>query len=81
MTRVYNLVFSSKRELSAYRLRSDIESFLDRRIGCKVVGGGISCVDPSSTDLDVRFKSAATARFSIAALRATYADRCDIEVS
>jgi hypothetical protein len=81
MTRIYNLVLSSKRELSAYQLRSDIESFLDRRRDCEVVGGGISCVDPSFTDLDVRFKSAATARSSIATLRATYADRCDFEVT
>jgi hypothetical protein len=81
MTRIFNLMLSSKRELSAYQLRSDIESFLDRRRGCEVLGGGISCVDPSSTDLDVRFKSAATARSSIAALRAAYSDRCDIEVS
>ena len=81
MTRIYNLMLSSKREFSGHELRSDIESFLDRRRGCEVVGGGISCVNPSSADLDVRFKSTATARSSIAALRAAYSDRCDIEVS
>jgi len=81
MTRIYNLTLSSEREPSAYQLRSDIESFLDRRRGCKVVGGGISCIDPSSTDLDVRFESQATARSSIAALRTAYSDRCHIEVS
>lgn len=81
MTRIYNLMLSSKREPSAYQLRLDIESFLDRRTGCQVVGGGISCVDPSSTDLDVRFESPATARSSIAALRAAYSDSFDIDVS
>jgi hypothetical protein len=81
MTRIYNLMLSSRSELRAYQLRSEIESFLDRRRGCEVVGGGISCVDPSFADLDVRFKSAAAARSSIAALRAVYSDRCDIELS
>lgn len=81
MTRTYNVMLSSKRERGAYQLRSDIESFLDRRRGCEVVGGGLSCVDPSFADIDVRFKSAVIARSSIAALRAAYYDRCHIEVS
>lgn len=81
MTRIYHLVLSSKREFGAYQLRSDIQSFLDKRGGCKVVSGGINCIDPSYTDLEVRFKSQATAHSSIADLRAAYSDRCDIEVS
>lgn len=81
MTRIYNLTLCSKRESDAYRLRSEIEAFLDKRGGCRVVGGGLSCVDPSCTDLDVRFASPATARSSITALRATYSDRCGIDVN
>jgi hypothetical protein len=81
MTRIYNLVLCSKRESGAYQLRSDIQSFLDKRGGCKLVSGGMSCIDPSYTDLEVRFKSQATARSSIAALRTAYSDRCDVEVS
>ena len=81
MTRIYNLILCSTRESAAYQLRSDIQSFLNKRGGCKVVSGGITCADPSYADLEVRFKSQATARSSITALRAAYSDRCDIEVS
>jgi hypothetical protein len=81
MTRVYNLVLCSKRELVAYRLRSDIESFLTKGGGCELVSGGISCIDPSCADLEVRFRSKTTAGSSITALRAVYSDRCHIHVS
>jgi len=81
MTRIYNLMLCSKREPVAYQLRSDIESFLNQRGGCEVVSGGISCIDPSCADLEVRFRSKPTAGSSITALRAAYSDRCDIEVS
>ena len=81
MTRIYNLTLCSKRESDAYGLRSEIEVFLDKRGGCKVVGGGINCVDPSCTDLDVRFASPSIARASVAALRAAYSDRCEVEAN
>lgn len=81
MTRIYNLTLCSKRESDAYGLRSEVEVFLDKRGGCKVVGGGISCVDPSCADLDVRFASLATAHSSVTALRAAYSDRCGIDVN
>ena len=81
MTHHYNLTICSNRASEAYRLRSDIRAFLKRRGDCTLMGSGISCVDPSYSDLDVRFRSSAIARSSITALRAAYCDRCEIEVN
>ena len=81
MTNVYNLAVCSIRPSDGYRLRSLVRSFLEKRGGCEITGAGMSCIDPSCTDLAVRFKSKSIAASSITALRAAYSDVADIEVS
>jgi hypothetical protein len=81
MTRIYNLTIYSKRRSDAYQLRADIRTFLGTAGNCEVLGGGISCLDPSATDLDVRFRSKKLAWSLLAALRAAYAERGEIDAS
>ena len=53
--------------------------FLERTGKCEVLGGGMSCLAPFAADLDVRFRSKEQATSSLAALRAAYSDRGQIE--
>lgn len=81
MTRIYNLTIYPKRPADAYPFRADVRTFLERAGNCEVLGGGMSFLNPSAADLDVRFRSKKAASSSLAALRAAYSDRGEIDAN
>ena len=81
MTRIYNLTLYPKRLSDAYPFRTDVRAFLERAGNCEVLGGGMSCLDPFAADLEVRFRSRKLASSSLAALRAVYSARGEIDAN
>ena len=81
MTRIYNFTIYPKRPSDAYSFRADVRTFLERAGNCEVLGGGLSCLDPFAADLDVRFCSKRLVTSSLAALRASYSDRGEINAN
>lgn len=76
---ICHLTIYPTRYADAYRLRSDIQTFLKNYSGCKVIGCGRSCME-LCTDIDVRVQSRRIAAQLLAALRGTYS-ACEIDAA
>jgi hypothetical protein len=78
INRICHLTIYTEPLAEAYRLRSEIETFLSNHLGCKVISSGRSCIDPACTDIEVRVKSRKTVVGLVAAARKTFKG-CEID--